>query len=102
MEPLSADEIRRHVQSALAEDMGSGDVTTLATVPESAAAKAFMVAREAFVVAGLALAEAAFRELSPAIKIVHVAKDGQPIKEGQQLMSVEGSARAMLSAERVA
>jgi len=102
MEPLSADEIRRHVQSALAEDVGSGDVTTLATVPEGAVAKAFMVARESLVVAGLALAEAAFRELSPDINIVRIANEGQPVKEGEQLMTVEGSARAILTAERVA
>jgi len=102
MEPVSADEIRSHVQSALAEDIGSGDVTTLATVPEAAVAKAFMVAREPLVVAGLDLAEAAFRELSPALRIIRVAKDGQLMKAGQQLMTVEGSARGILSAERVA
>ena len=56
MGPLSADEIRRIVQAALAEDVGSGDVTTLATVPENAVARACMVAREPLVVAGLALA----------------------------------------------
>ena len=102
MEPLSADEIRRHVQSALTEDVGSGDVTTLATVPENAIAQAFMVAREPLVVAGLSLAEAAFRELSPAIKIVRIARDGQMVKAGQQLMTLEDPARAILSAERVA
>ena len=53
--PLSADEIRRAVQLALAEDLGAGDVTTLALVPESAAARAMMRAREPLVVAGLAL-----------------------------------------------
>jgi nicotinate-nucleotide pyrophosphorylase (carboxylating) len=102
MGPLSAVEIRRLVQSALAEDVGSGDVTTLATVSEGAQAKAFLVAREPLIVAGLALAEAAFRELSPTIKIICSAKNGQAVKKGQQLMSVAGSARAILSAERVA
>ena len=102
MEPLSPDEIRRHVQSALAEDVGSGDVTTMAIVPEPAVAKAFMVAREPLVVAGLGLAEVVFRELSPSIKITPIVWDGQAVKEGQQLLTVEGSARAILSAERVA
>ena len=46
MEALSTDEIKRAVQSALAEDLGSGDVTTQATVPENAVARAHMVARE--------------------------------------------------------
>jgi nicotinate-nucleotide pyrophosphorylase (carboxylating) len=102
MESISTDEIRSHVRSALAEDVGSGDVTTLATVPEAAVAKAFMVAREPLVVAGLDLASAAFREVSPVIKIVRIARDSQSVKAGQQLMTVEGSARAILSAERVA
>ena len=60
---LSAAEIRRAVQAALAEDIGSGDATTLATVPETATAKAVLRAREPLVVAGLDFAEAAFREL---------------------------------------
>ena len=64
MVELSPEEIRRTVQAALAEDVGSGDATTLATVPATASAAAQMVAREALVVAGIALAEAAFRELS--------------------------------------
>ncbi len=102
MELFSADEIRRHVQSALAEDVGSGDVTSLAIVSAEALAKAFMVAREPLVIAGLDLAEAAFSEISPAIKIVRIARDGQMVKAGQQLMTVEGPARAILSAERVA
>ena len=59
---LSAAEIRQAVQAALAEDIGSGDATTLATVPETATAKAVMRAREPLVVAGLDFAEAAFRE----------------------------------------
>ena len=54
-------DIRRAVRAALAEDIGSGDVTTLATVAASAAAGAAMCAREPLTVAGLALAEAAFR-----------------------------------------
>src|ERR1041384_4056014 len=58
VEPLSAEEIRRAVRLALAEDIGRGDVTTLATVPAGATASAVMRAREPLVVAGLGLAEA--------------------------------------------
>ena len=102
MGPLTNEEIRRAVQLALAEDIGSGDVTTLATVPEAATAHAVMKAREPLVPVGLALAEAAFLELSPTLKIERVAADGQPRKAGQELMRIAGSARAILSAERVA
>jgi nicotinate-nucleotide pyrophosphorylase (carboxylating) len=99
---LTSEEIRRVVQLALAEDVGSGDVTTLATVPETAIARAVMKTREPLVPAGLALAEAAFLELSPGAKIEALAKDGQPVKQGRDLLRIEGPARAILSAERVA
>jgi len=99
---LPAEEIRRAVTLALAEDIGSGDVTTLAAVPETAKAKAVARAREPLVVAGLALAEAAFRALSPAVQITRAVEDGQHVAEGKHLLEVAGPARALLSAERVA
>ncbi len=99
---LSAAEIRQAVQAALAEDIGSGDVTTLATVPETATARAVMRAREPLVVAGLDFAAAAFDKLSPAVKIERRVKDGQPVKAGDILLNLSGPARALLSAERVA
>ena len=64
VEALRDEEFRPLVRRALAEDIGSGDVTTLATVPETATATAVMRAHEPLVVAGLALAEAAFAEVS--------------------------------------
>jgi len=99
---LSAAEIRQAVQAALAEDIGDGDATTLATVPETATARAVMRAREPLVVAGLDFAEAAFRELSAAIKIERLAKDGQRVNGGDILLKISGPAHAILSAERVA
>ena len=66
--------------------------TTLSTVPETGTSSAaVMRAREALVPAGLAISEAAFRELSPAIVITHLVKDGQPVKAGQDLMRIEGT-----------
>jgi len=102
MEPLTAEEINRAVELGLAEDIGSGDVTTLATVPPGARASAFMAAREPLVVAGLALAAAGFQQLSPDVKIVRQNQDGQHLKAGAVLMTISGPARALLSAERVA
>jgi nicotinate-nucleotide pyrophosphorylase (carboxylating) len=99
---LSAAEIRQAVQTALAEDLGSGDATTLAVVPEAAMAKAVLRAREPLVVAGLDFAEAAFRELSAAVKMKRLAKDGRRVNSGGILMKISGPARAILSAERVA
>jgi nicotinate-nucleotide pyrophosphorylase (carboxylating) len=102
VEPLSVEEIRRTVTLALAEDIGTGDVTTLAAVPETAKAKAVVCAREPLVVAGLALAEAAFRELSTDVQVIRAADDGHRLAEGKPLLQVAGPARALLSAERVA
>jgi nicotinate-nucleotide pyrophosphorylase (carboxylating) len=102
MQPLSRDEIECAVQAALAEDVGAGDATTLATVPESARARAAMVARESIVVAGLDFAEAAFRQLSPELRCERGAADGRRIAEDAVLLRVEGPARAILTAERVA
>ena len=100
---LSSDEIRRAVRAALAEDIGSGDATTLATVPEETRVTALMVAREPLVVAGLDLAEAAFLELCPEANIQRLAADGQHVPAGFTLLKIAGApARAVLSAERVA
>jgi nicotinate-nucleotide pyrophosphorylase (carboxylating) len=102
VEPLSGAEISRIVELALAEDMGSGDVTTLATISEDAQASAKMMAREPLVLCGLALAEAAFRQLSDSVKIARRAEEGQHLGAGASVLSVSGPARALLSAERVA
>jgi nicotinate-nucleotide pyrophosphorylase (carboxylating) len=99
---LSAAEIRQAVRAALAEDIGCGDATTLATAPETAMAGAVMRARESLVVAGLDFAEAAFRELSPKIRIQRKIHDGRRVKAGATLLKISGPARAILSAERVA
>ena len=102
MQPLRTAEIRRAVQLALAEDIGTGDVTTLATVPASTAAVAVLRTREPLVVAGLAFAEIAFRSRSPRLRIKRLARDGQRIAAGEGLLKISGPARAILSAERVA
>jgi len=99
---LTAAEIRTAVLAALAEDIGPGDVTTLATVPEQSRARAMMRAREPLVVAGLAFAETAFRELSPDIEFKNNTRDGQSLSAGETLLEIQGPARALLTAERVA
>ncbi len=102
MQPLQSEDIRRAVQAALAEDVGSGDVTTLATVPEAARIRAVMRAREPLTLAGIALAETAFRELSTEVQIEPLAHDSQHLRDGEMLLRVSGPARAILTAERVA
>jgi nicotinate-nucleotide pyrophosphorylase (carboxylating) len=102
VQPLDPEEVRRAVHLALAEDIGSGDVTTLATVPENSPLTVLMRAREVLVVAGLPLVEAAFRELSPNVQIESLVQDGHHAKTGENLLRISGDARAILTAERVA
>lgn len=102
MQSLNPKAIRAAVRAALAEDLGSGDVTSLATVPANATFTVVMRAREPLVLAGLVLAETAFRELSRNARIKRLARDGQRLKAGAGLLRISGSARAILSAERVA
>jgi len=102
MDSLSDEELRKVVQLALAEDIGSGDATTLALVPASAMARAALVARQQLVLAGIALAEAAFRQLCPSVQLERSIHDGQGAAKGKKLLSICGPAQAILSAERVA
>jgi nicotinate-nucleotide pyrophosphorylase (carboxylating) len=99
---LTASEIRAAVKAALAEDIGGGDVTTLATVPKALTFVTVLRAREPLVVAGLDFAKAAFHRLSWSVKTENLVHDGTHVARGENLLRVSGSARAILSAERVA
>ena len=102
MAALPRHEIAEFVRSALAEDIGAGDVTSLATIPEGTIARAAMVARVDLVAAGLDLAETAFRELSNDVRIERQAADGDVRSAGSTLLEITGPAVAILGAERVA
>jgi nicotinate-nucleotide pyrophosphorylase (carboxylating) len=99
---LSAAEIRVAVKTALLEDIGNGDATTLATVPKNLRATALLRAREPLTVAGIEFAEIAFRLLSRRISIQKSLLDGSRASEGQTVLKISGPARAILTAERVA
>jgi len=90
------------VRRALSEDVGTGDVTTLATVPSDLMAAAILVAREPLVVCGLPVAEAVFKEVSAQIEIERHAEDGRHAQRGETLLRLRGPAGALLTAERVA
>jgi nicotinate-nucleotide pyrophosphorylase (carboxylating) len=100
---ISPLEIEQAVTRALGEDLGrAGDITSIATVPEDAQARAVMVAREGGTIAGLPLVEAVFRRLSPDIEIIAHARDGQALPARSKLVIITGDARTVLAAERVA
>jgi nicotinate-nucleotide pyrophosphorylase (carboxylating) len=91
------------VRAALKEDLGrAGDITSAATIPPEATAEAVFGARKEGVLAGLALAEAAFREIDPTVAFTALKRDSDRIAKGEAAARVSGPARAILSAERVA
>jgi nicotinate-nucleotide pyrophosphorylase (carboxylating) len=102
MAPLPNELVVQQVRAALTEDDRSGDATTLAIVPESATAKAAMVGREDLIVCGVQLAAAAFHEMDAAIRFEVRALDSERSRAGEKILEVNGPARAVLTAERVA
>ncbi len=90
------------VQRALYEDVGSGDVTTAATVGEDAFAHALITQKAPGSIYGLALAELTFARLDPAARFERHVAEGQWREEGGPVLSVDGRARALLTGERTA
>lgn len=101
--PLPGHIIDEAVARALREDLGlAGDITSAATIPAGQTSEASIVTREHGVVAGLALAGAAFRTLDPHLAFAARAEDGQRVETGTALAHISGNTRAILGAERVA
>lgn len=98
---LDPQQVQQAVRTALAEDVGTGDATTLALVPAELQSKAVMAARESLTVCGLAFAVEAYRQLDPTVRVTLRAKDGDTLDKGGILLQVEGPSRALLTAERV-
>jgi nicotinate-nucleotide pyrophosphorylase (carboxylating) len=90
------------IDVALKEDIGDGDVTTQFFVPESARASGRIVARESATIAGTKTAEEVFRRVDPTVRVAVTCEDGSSANAGDVVMEVNGSARSLLQAERVA
>ncbi len=91
------------VAATLAEDLGDrGDITSAAVIPAEARFTGVMDSREAIVVAGLPIAEAFFRALDPEVTIARLAREGDRVEAGADLLRLSGKARALLTAERSA
>ncbi|GGE84635.1 carboxylating nicotinate-nucleotide diphosphorylase [Sphingomonas prati] len=99
---LSGFDLDAFVAATLAEDVGSGDVTSAAVIPAEAQFSGVMAARDPVTVAGLPIAAAFFRALDPDVTIEIVAEEGAQVEAGAVLMRLQGRARALLTAERAA
>jgi nicotinate-nucleotide pyrophosphorylase (carboxylating) len=98
---ISAQYILERVQQALAEDVGTGDITASLIAPD-ALASADVITREAGVLCGKAFADETFRQVDPRCSTVWLVADGDRLDPGDTLLRVTGPARALLTAERTA
>lgn len=90
------------VRAALDEDLALGDATTEALFPEPVAGRGTIVAREPLVLAGVAVAREVFAQVDESLCVVHAVGDGAAVPAGRAVLVVEGDARSILTAERVA
>lgn len=100
--PLNSAEVKAFINTAFAEDIGSGDLTANSVIPINATLAATMNARENMVLSGLPLIEPIFRRLDPSVQVSFEAQDGDHLVAGDTIAAISGSARALLSAERTA
>ena len=99
---LSPELIHTIARLAILEDVGAGDLTTESAIPAELRARAFIVAKESCVLAGLPLAQAVFAELDPDLALQPLVIEGGPAADGQPVCQIEGRAHAILTGERTA
>jgi nicotinate-nucleotide pyrophosphorylase (carboxylating) len=100
--PLTAEQVTAQVRVALQEDEAFHDVSTLATIVSTRHVRSAVVSRREGVIAGVAMAIEAFRQLDPNIAVRVDAPDGTRVRRGDTVLALTGHARGMLSAERTA
>lgn len=98
---LTDESISLFIQSALAEDIGEGDHSSLGAISETDRSKAQLLIKDDGILAGVALAERIFHHYDASLQIEFFKKDGDQVKKGEVAFIVEGSARSILSTERL-
>jgi nicotinate-nucleotide pyrophosphorylase (carboxylating) len=94
--------IEEIIRKAIEEDLGNGDHTSLATIPERAVGKSRLLIKESGVLAGIEVARLVYREIDPSLRFEVVLTDGTAVKPGDIAFFVSGSSRSILSGERLA
>lgn len=100
--PIPSDSLHSLIQTALKEDIGSGDVTTESIVLENAQSNASWQAKQDGIIAGLLIGEKVFKQLDYNVKWIPQVIEGQLVKKGDILVTIEGLTRALLTGERTA
>ncbi|WP_041537040.1 carboxylating nicotinate-nucleotide diphosphorylase [Pseudopedobacter saltans] len=93
--------VRQIIKSALAEDLGDGDHTSLSTIPKDAKGKARLLVKEDGVIAGVDVAVEVCNEVDPDLNVEILLKDGTEVKVGDVVLYVSGSVQSILVAERL-
>ncbi len=93
--------VHEFIVKSLAEDVGDGDHTSLATIPANTQGKAKLLVKEDGILAGVELAVAIFQQIDPEVKINLLMSDGDTIKKGDMVFNVQGSSHSILKAERL-
>lgn len=93
--------LRQFLDLCLAEDVGDGDHTSLATIPAEASGRAHLLCKQAGVLAGVDVAQKVFRHIDPAFSVDVALADGTRVKPGDIAFTVQGKTRALLTAERL-
>jgi nicotinate-nucleotide pyrophosphorylase (carboxylating) len=89
------------ISLALTEDIGGGDVTSQSLIPEAMQAKMQLNARSPLVACGQFMAERVYAQLDPAVRVSRHVKEGELLKAGETILTIEGNARSLLTGERV-
>lgn len=98
---MDLNQVQNFINNALAEDVGDGDHTSLATIPAEAKGKAKLLVKEAGILAGVELAIRIFETVDAGLQVNTLLPDGTPVKPGDIVLYVEGRAQSILKAERL-
>jgi nicotinate-nucleotide pyrophosphorylase (carboxylating) len=98
---VTSEFLHQFILSALAEDIGDGDHSTLAAIPSNSIKKARLLIKEDGILAGVELAEQIFHSFDPSLTLDIKLADGTPVSKGEIAFTVEGSARSILTTERL-
>lgn len=98
---LTDQALSKFISSALAEDLGEGDHTTLATVPDGSVTRVQLLVKDTGILAGVELARRIYEQVDPSVKLGVRMHDGEPVHPGDIVFIAEGSSRTLLSTERL-
>ncbi len=98
---LTEKSLKEFIKSALKEDIGDGDHSALSCIPENKQSKAHLLIKDDGILAGVEMAERIFHQFDPELKLSIMMTDGTPMKKGDIAFEVKGSARSILTTERL-